>query len=160
MDLGVTVSSRGLRERIFIANTTGKTGAVAPGYNPLYPEVTGLRRVGGWTDQHFETKAECQKMADLITVRQVMSYRTDSVMIPGNPAIQIDDQAYIYERVTAESHLHYIKGITSEWDADTGKWTYQLDTCWLGSTPFTDWVFDPAALSAETQAYLNAIGKI
>lgn len=160
VDLTASVSSRGIRERVFIANTTGKVGAVAPGYNPLYPEVTGLRRVGGWTDQRFATEAECQKMADLITVRQVMSYRTDSITIPGNPALQIDDQVRIYERVTAESFLHYVKGISSDWSADTGQWTYELETCWLGNTPFTDWVFDPNDLAAETKAYLAAIGKI
>jgi hypothetical protein len=160
MDLTSTLDGTNLRERVFIANTTGKIGAVAPGYNPLYPENTGLRRVGGWTDQGFKTKAEARKMADLITIRQIMSYRTDAITIPGNPAIQIDDQVRIYERVTADSYYHYVKGIASEWEAETGKWTYALQTCWLGATPFTDWIFDPNDLSDETKAYLTAIGKI
>lgn len=155
--LTVKLSGRNQREKVFIANTTGKIGAVANGHIQ-YP--AGIVRVAGWTDTHFSTKAECQIMADLITLRQLFTYRTDSVTIPGYPRIQIDDQVRVWERITNEGYLHYVKGISSDWDLETKRWTYRLDTHWLGEEPFGKWVFDPANLAPETQAYLATLGKV
>lgn len=161
-DMSVKMSSRNVRERVFVGSSTGQYGGVASGiFNPITgPYETGMRRISGWTDQNFSTAAECQIMADLIVVRQMFSYRTNTITIPGNPAIQIDDQVRVYERTTAETYLHYVKGITSENDLTTGKWTYSLDSHWLGEQPFQKWVFDPKKLAKETQVYLRAIGKI
>lgn len=98
-------------------------------------------------------------MADLIAIRQMFTFRTDTLTIPGNPAIQVDDQVRIYERESEEMYLHYVKGISMDWDSKTGKYTYQLSTHWLGDVPFSKWTFDPAKLSAETKAYLTAMGR-
>lgn len=155
--LTATLSSRNVRERTFVANTTGKVGAVSAGWNP-YP--SGQRRVAQWTDQHFKSNREAQVMADMIALRQLFTYRTDAVTIPGYPAIQIDDQVQLLESTTEEGYMHYVKGISSDWDLETGKWTYELETHWLGERPFDKWVFNPYNLSAETQAFLGAIGKI
>lgn len=161
MSLSATMSSRSTRERVFIANTSGLIGALAKGTTaPAGPHNANLRRVGGWTDEHFTTKQECQIMADLIVIRQLFSYRSDRLRIPGYSAIQIDDQVRIYESTTAEDHLHYIKGISSSWDIETGEWTYDLDTHWLGSQPFSNWFFNPADLAPETLAYLKALGQV
>lgn len=153
IELRTKISSRNVRERYFIASTDGKTGALSVGYNP---NPTGLRRVGGWTDQHFGSDAECQIMADFIALKALMAYRVDTIQIPGNPRIQADDQVRIFERVTGEGYLHYVRGISSSNDLETGVWTYDLDTNWLGEAPFTKWAFDPTKLSAELQAYLQA----
>lgn len=155
--LTAALSSRNVREKVFVANTSGKIGAVAPGFNPY---KTGLRRVGGWTDQRFATKKECQIMADMIAVRQMFTYRTDKVTIAGYPGIQIDDQVRIYERVTNEGYLHYINGVDMEWDLESGRYTYSLDTHWLGDTPFSNWVIDPSKLTAVTRQFLKALGQI
>lgn len=157
LTLSASLSSRSIRERIFVGNLSGQVAGMSKGLNP-YP--SGLRRVAGWTDQHFKTAAECQIMADLIGLRQLFTYRTDKLRIPGNPAIQIDDQVRIYERITEEGFLHYVTGIQMNWDLETGRYTYDLDTHWLGETPFTNWTFDPAEMAAETVAYLQALGKI
>lgn len=157
LGLSVTLSSRSIRERIFVGNLAGQVAGMSRGHNPF---PSGLRRIGGWTDQHFTTAAECQRMADLIALRQLFTYQTDKVRIPGNPAIQIDDQVRIYERVTEEGYLHYVTGIQMDWSLETGRYTYELSTHWLGDTPFSNWTFDPATLSAETRAYLQALGKI
>ena len=157
MGLGAKMSSRSIREKIFVANVSGQIAAMANGHNP-YP--SGLRRVGGFTDQHFLTVKECQIMADLIALRQLFTYRTDKVSIPGNPAIQVDDQVRVYERVSEEAFLQYVIGISMNWSLETGKYTYDLDTHWLGDTAFSEWTFNPADLSAEAQQYLRSIGKI
>lgn len=152
--LRANLSSRNVRERVFIASTDGKTGALAGGYNPA---PSGLRRVGGWTDQHFTTTEECQVMADMIVVRQMFEYRTDTIVIPANPAIQIDDQVRIQERTTAETALHYVKGISSELDMVTGKWTYTLQTHWLGDSAYAEWSKN-LKLAPETKRYLKTLG--
>jgi len=157
MELTAKLSSRNTRERVFVGNIAGNLGAVAAGFNP-YP--SGLRRVSGWTDQRFQSVEECQRMADLITVRQMFTYREDQIQIPGNPAIQIDDQVRIFERVSNEGFIHYVKGIDCSWSLETGEWIYTLTTHWLGESPFDRWTFDPAELSEETQQYLRGLGLI
>jgi hypothetical protein len=157
MGLGAKMSGRSIREKVFVANVSGQIAAMSNGHNP-YP--SGLRRVGGFTDQHFATTAECQIMADLITLRQLFTYRTDKVTIPGNPAIQVDDQVRVYERVSEEAFLQYVIGISMNWSLETGKYTYDLDTHWLGDTAFSAWTFNPANLSVEARQYLRSIGKI
>lgn len=151
------LSSRSVREKVFVANVAGTIGATAQGYNP-YPAK--FRRVAGWTDQNFKTAAECQVMADLITVRQMWNYRNNTVTIPGFPGIQIDDQVRIVERVTGDSYYHYVKSISSTWDSADGAWTYDIGTHWLGETPLGKWFVDRTQLSSATQVFLNALGKL
>lgn len=159
--LDVSLSSKNQRERVFVANTTGKIGATAQGHiGKSGPFDANLRRVAGWTDQNFTKVSECQVMADLITLRQLFTYRTDKVTIPGYSAIQIDDQVRIIEGTTSEDFIHYISGLKSSWDIESGEWTYQLDTHWLGEVPFDNWAFNPASLSADTQTFLHATGVI
>jgi len=160
MGLQVTLSSRNVRERIVIANVSGGFGAVTKGFNPYNMPLTGFRRVAIWSDQHFASVKECQIMADLIALRQLFTFRSDKVTIPGYPAIQMDDQVQLVERVTEETEVHYVMGIASSNDISSGEWTYTLDTHWLGKSPFGNWVFNPANLAPDTQDYLRALGKI
>jgi hypothetical protein len=154
--MGVTakVSGRNMRERTFVSNREGTVGHVAAGWNP---NPIGMRRVGGWTDMHFDKPQEARVMAEMIALRQLFTYRTDRVTCPGFPAIQIDDQVRVFERVTNEGYIHYVKGISSNLSHETGEYTYDLDTHWLGERPFKKWAFDPALLSRETQAYLKGL---
>jgi len=152
--LSATIQSANVREGVFVANPVGKFAAMVPGYNP---NPTGLRRVGGWTDQHFESVDEARVMADLVTVRQLFRYRQDRITIPAHPAIQIDDQVRIFERVTSEGYYHYVQGISSQNDAQNGQWTYTLQTHWLGDDPNGKWAFDKSALSSVTIAHVDAL---
>lgn len=94
-------------------------------------------------------------MADMIALRQLFTYRTDSATIPGYPRIQIDDQILLTEEVTGEGYLHYVTGISSTNDLETGAWKYELDTHWLGSDPEGEWAFDPdLSFAPTTRTYL------
>lgn len=157
LDYSTTLNSENIRERIFIANTTGKIGIVIRGYRPTF-QGQGFRRVAGWTDQRFETKNETRIMADLVAARQMFTYRTAKTVIPGYPKIQVDDQIRIFERVTNETFYHYVVGITSDLDMEEGTWTYTLDSHWLGEDPNEAWVVKPTELASVTQAYLNTLG--
>ena len=154
LDLKTALTSRNVRERIFIANVTATQAGMASGFNP---NETGLRRVAGWTDQHFQSQEECQVMADMIALRQLFRYRSSQVTIPALPAIQIDDQVRIWEEVTSEGYLHYVRGVSSTNDLEGGSWTYDLTTHWLGEDPFESWVFDSSTFAEETQAYMEAL---
>lgn len=149
-----TLSSENLRERIFVGNVTGKIGTVIKGFNPYHQ---GFRRVAGWTDQHFKTKKEARVMADMIAARQMFDYRRSTLTIKGYPAIQIDDQVRIWERVTNETYYHYVESITSNLDMESGEWDYQLETHWLGESPSDAWVVKVTELDVVTQAYLNKV---
>jgi hypothetical protein len=155
IDMQAKISSRNVRERVFIGNLTGHKAAVVKGFNPA---PSGQRRVGGWTDQHFASNAECQRMAELIALRQSFLYRQNTLTIPGNPQIQIDDQVRIFERMTGEGYLHRVLSIQSNFDNEEGAWTYQLNTHWLGEDAFTKWAFDPEYLSKATQHWLHELG--
>jgi hypothetical protein len=160
------LTSRPLRNYVFVGDVTGKLGATAVGFefrsaqNKPRSRGYGLRRVGGWTDQHFASQDECQMMADLIALRQMFAARSTNVRIPGNPAIQVDDQVRVRERVTADTYYHYVKGITSNYDAASGVWEYTLNLNWLGETPFDIWAFNPDDLSDITKEFLKAVGII
>jgi hypothetical protein len=156
-DLTVTLASTNVRERIFVANIGGNFGYTVQGYNP-YP--SGMRRVAGWTDQGFESQKECRRMAEMIAIRQAVTYRQGTITIAANPAIQIDDQVRIYERQTGEGYLHRVTGISAEFDNEEGTFTYTLQTHWLGDEPFTKWAFTDTDLSDVTHAYLVELGAI
>lgn len=145
IELSQTLQSRNVREGVFVANPTGKFSALVAGFNP---NPVGLRRFGGWSDVNFEDESEAQVMADMIAVRQMFRYQTNRLQIPAHPAIQINDQVRIVERVTAEAGVHYVKTISSSNEGDT--WTYTLDTHWLG-TGKGAWAFDANALEGPTR---------
>ena len=155
LSYGTALDSTNIRERIFVANVVGGVGTVIEGFNP-YP--TGLRRTAGWTDQNFKTKRETRVMADMISAQQAFSWRRGKATIPGYPAIQVDDQVRIFERVTNETYYHYVLGITSTIDMEAGEWTYELDTHWLGERPSDAWTVRVNELPQATQNYLAAVG--
>jgi len=158
-DLTAVLDSKNVRERIVVASIEGNVGAVTKGFQPYKLPASGLRRVSIWSDQHFKSNQECQIMADLIAVRQLFTYRGDTIRIPGYPAIQIDDQVRLTEETLEEvSDLYYVKGINSNLDMSTGDYWYDLETNWLGTDPFGTWAFDPANLALDTQDYLRAVG--
>lgn len=156
LDYSMILDSTNLRERIFVGNNTGKIGVTIAGFTP---HKTGLMRTAGWTDQHFETRRETRIMADLVATRQLHSWRTARLSTPGYPALQIDDQIKIREKVTGEDYYHYITGISSTLDMETGEWIYELETHWLGRGDRAgSWVAKTHKLDKVTRAYLSLVG--
>ena len=154
-EYSTTLDSGEIRERIFVANVTGKTGTVIRGFNP---HPNGMRRVAGWTDQHFRNKRDCRVMADMTAARSMFEYRRGRVKIPGHPGIQCDDQVRIFERMTNETYYHYVLGITSTLDMENGTWDYELETHWLGEKPSDAWAVKVDQLDTATKNYLNLLG--
>lgn len=151
-DLSSKLSSGSVREGIWVGDTTGKFTVVRPGWNP---NPTGMRRMGGWTDQNFNSVEEARMMGDMIAMRQLMEYWKDTVTIYANPALQIDDQVRILDRRTSEGYVHYVRSVASNNDLTTGEWTYNLETNWLGQDPKSRWVFTQAQLGEEARLHIR-----
>jgi hypothetical protein len=156
VNLTATVDYKNVREGNYVGNISGKFGAWAPGWNP---NPTGLRRSGYWSDDNFASYKECARTADMISIRQLFTYRQDRLRIPGFPKIQIDDQIRVLERVTSEGYIHYVKGIQSTLDMTTGEYYYDLTTHWLGFDPQAKWLVKTAVLRPMTQEYLTGLEK-
>jgi len=157
LSYSTTLSSENVRERVFIGDAGGKFGAVVKGYRPN--GGTGLMRIAGWTDGNWRRK-DALVAADLIAARQMFDYRRADITIPGNPAIQIDDQIRVFERVTSETYFHYVLGVSSELNMDEGTWTYSLETHWLGPDREQAFVMDATKLQGATKQYLALQGGI
>lgn len=155
-DYSTEYDSTNLRERIFVANVTGKIGTVVRGFKPT---GINLRRTAGWTDQNFATNKDTRVMADLIAAQQMFDYRRSKFSIPGYPAIQIDDQVRLFERVTNETYYHYVETISCELNMETGEFTYNLETHWLGDDPSNGWVVDAEQMDQVTKTYLATVGS-
>lgn len=89
--------------------------------------------------QFFRTVEECQRMAELVAMRILFTYRRGSLRAPCHPGLQVDDQVRIYERVTHEANVHYVSGISTHMDLEAGSWTMEVTTHWLGDDPYTNW---------------------
>ena len=155
------VTSRNVREGIKVSDATGKYESWQKGWNP---NPVGLVRIGGWVDENFASKEETALMAEMIAVRQLFQYRTDTVTISGYSAIEPDDQVRIIEGSTSEGYLHYVEGLTSTLDMSTGTWTMELSTKWLGTNPKNGtWFLDgrenspKTAMSVRVQQYIQRV---
>lgn len=157
------LSNRNKREKIHVGTADGALGATVSGYDPLRGEKPlGMIRHAIWTDQHFATQQECEAMADLLKIRMMHRYRRGSVVAPALPTLQVDDQVAIFERASHETNVHYVAGLSRQWEVG-GFYTMQLDTHWLGQRPWDMWVFNPYEpnfLSRYTIEYLKRLGLI
>jgi hypothetical protein len=99
-------------------------------------------------------------MADMVATQSMFSYHKTKVTIPGYPAIQVDDQVRLLERVTNETFYHYVESVSSSLDMSTGEWTYELETHWLGEKPSDAWAVQQQDLHNDTKLFLAAVGSI
>ena len=102
------------------------------------PALRNIVKPAMWVNEAFENEEELQLMAELINLQIWFSQRTGNVETVGNPLIDINDQITIKERNTSEVFLHYVRGVSSTMDLDTGVYTMSLTTNWLGDS--SNWV--------------------
>ncbi len=75
-----------------------------------------------------------QIMAELIDMHIGFQRRTGQVRCIGNVLIEVDDQIRIFERHTAETYVHYVRGVWRHHNLDTGDFYTELTTHWLGDS--------------------------
>jgi len=118
--------------------------------------------VPGEQTKGFTTREECQRMAELIGVKILWSYRKGTATIPGHPGLQLDDQVRIFERISHENNFHYVSGISSRMDVETGEYLMDVTTHWLGGNPDRDWVLKRVQLTKAVTmlpAIIRRLGK-
>lgn len=139
-DYQVHTSDTNDRSEIIIASAdptqnykdTLVTRVIPPGASKL----KGLCKPAMWTNGVFTDPKEQRVMADLIAMHIWFASRQGEITCIGNPLIDIDDQVRIYERQTGETHIHYVRGISTTHDLVSGEYSMTLTTNWLGGSPY------------------------
>jgi len=101
----------------------------------------GMVRPLMWVNELFTSKEEQENMAELVASHLFAARRQGQVTCVWNPEIQINDQVRIFERITGETYIHYVRGVSTSHNLETGLFTMTLTTNWLGSHS-GDWIFD------------------
>lgn len=147
----MTLSSENLRTQIVIASEAippvPPYGSHADAYE-AYKDAVGRSTVyeppeaaelghgmvlpAMWRNGAFNDPEEQLTMAELIGMHITFRSRQGSVKMAGNPCIQVNDQVRINERTTSETYLHYVRGIQSTLDNESGDYSMTLTTHWLG----------------------------
>ncbi len=107
----------------------------------------------GYEDE-VRARAEVEKFAYLVSLWIHWSYRKGKIKIPANPALDVDDQIRVYEAKTSETYIHYILGMNVTLDMETGSYTADIDTHWLGNGPEASWHMFIEDLPPALLAYL------
>lgn len=175
LDLGVILDDSSLRSEIIVVSSSDRTlyTALTPSWSAdlaipgtIGPQgdaglLAGQDRVMLVPNYPFVAQSEVDKFAYLISLWVHWTFRKDKVRIPGCPAFMPDDQVTIYERVTHEQFVHYVEGVSSTMDFQSGVWTMDLDTHWLGEGPDRTWLVNSYAdMPPALYAYLLAVGEI
>ena len=137
---GLSYVDRPVRSEVIItsddptrATDTTLTTRLVP-TNPLLTQLLrGMVRPAMLPVPLNVTKAQQEDMARLIEIHMSFQLIQGQVSCVANPAVQINDQVRIYERVSGDTDVHYVRGVSSSHDLDTGVWTYELTTNRLGS---------------------------
>ena len=112
---------------------TGETSAVD--FDEVLAGQQRLFLVPGDDTKNFYTIEECQRMAEMTALKILFTYRKGQLRAPCHPALQIDDQIRIFERITHEYNVHYVSAIQTDMDLEAGEYVMNVTTHWLGSDP-------------------------
>lgn len=105
------------------------------------------------------TERELETMAKLIALRIRLKRRSGAATCAANPALELDDQVSIYERTSNEIFIHYVHGISTSQDFQTGSYTMDVQTHWMSAIG-SDWSIRTTEdqdtwLSGEPREYLE-----
>lgn len=114
--------------------------------------MRGINRPGIWISQLEMSELEYKLMAEQLSIRAWFGARLGQATIVGNPALSIDDQIRLVERNTSESFIHLIQSISSSLDNDTGIYTMDISTVWLGDAD--SWVITTDPLLVDDYSYV------
>lgn len=138
---GAKLSNKAMRSELIIASADPQAGLAEATVSRFVPSsapaLRGIIRPAMWINKVVTRPDEQRVMAELIAMQLFFQQRIGQVTAWCNPAIQINDQVRVWERQTADSYVHYVRGCSTTWDKESGRYTMTLTTHWLG-TP-EDW---------------------
>jgi len=133
-----------LRSEIIVGSTLPSETDDTTQFSRYQPDNNGILRgmvkPAIWINEIWQLPVEQAFTAAIIALHLNFQSRKGSLTALANPEIQINDQVRISERVSSESYIHYIRGMTTSMDLDAGTYTMSLSTNWLGEQD--QWVFD------------------
>ena len=169
LDREIVFDSQHLRSEIIIGtefpykdnSSTITTRVVPPGSEYL----RGMVNPAIWINGLFINEREQRVMAELIALHVWFQQKVGTVSFPANPNIGINDQIRCFEKYTADTYIHYIRGYSSKHDLGSGEFTYDVETNWLGNAE--NWVVTSDnvygggrfPLSQLTQGYVGNLSK-
>lgn len=135
-DYTVSLSDQSLRSLIIISSENPDIAGTTTIATKLVPQTAaglkGLLVPAMWINGFFSSPREQKLMAELISLHIWFQQRVGQVSCVANPCIQINDQIRIYERTTSEAYIHFVRGVSSTHNLETGEYSMQLTTNWLG----------------------------
>lgn len=150
-----TFSDSPLRSKITVGSLDDFDGD-EKSYASFVPEesfyLRGMVRPAILVNDIWQNYAEKKYTAAMIAIHSKFRSRVGQVTIPANPEIQLNDQVKIIERSTSESYIHYVRGISFDYD-DSGTFTMTLTTNWLGSDD--SWVIDTDYFVSQYAGFLR-----
>lgn len=134
-DLKMTYSDKNARTGIMILPKLPDKGISEKGWRQSDSQglLSGIFKLAIWINEVFKDDWSQIVMAELINMQITRSLRVFSVSAIANPCIELDDQVWIWERQTSSGDIHYVKSITTDHDLDSGTYSMQLNTVWLGT---------------------------
>jgi hypothetical protein len=120
--------------------------------------LRGLLKPAMWVNGFFMNKADQEIMAELVAMHIWFAQRMGSVSCAANPCIGIDDQVRIYERITGETYVHYVRGISTSHNLDSGEYTMRLTTNWLGAGE--EWPIAPSVTGGGPEAVAGSLFQL
>lgn len=142
---GTSTNDDALRSTIIISSEDPDDAGDTTITTVLRPQTAdglkGLLVPAMWVNGWFQDAREQRIMADLIALHIWFQQRTGQISAVANPCIQVNDQIRVYERVTSEVFIHYVRGMSTSQDLESGQYVMNITTNWLG-TPEEggDWV--------------------
>lgn len=95
------------------------------------------------------TAREMRLMAQLIGIHLKFKRRSTTVQAAAHPSIELDDQVRIWERTSSEQFVNYVHSISTSHDFESGVYTMDLQTYWLGEA--RNWVIKVAGSGFKFQ---------
>jgi hypothetical protein len=126
-----------MRSQIIIGSEVPVDGNITTATTVLVPDDIGILRgmvkPAMWINRTFSNVNEQEIMSELIAMHIWFQQRVGSVECLAMPALEINDQVRIMERNSSDTYIHYIRGLSTNMDLETGSYTMNLTTHWLGS---------------------------
>lgn len=135
-----TSSKKNERSHIIVASsepTAHLDGTVYADYQAIRTWLRGMCVPAMATLPFTVPFVQFRIMAELIGLHIWFSRRQGSTTCVANPLIDIDDQVQIFSQASTEHYIHYVRGITTNHDLDSGIYEMNLTTHWLGAA--NDW---------------------
>lgn len=137
IDWSPRYTDRSSRSEIIISSNDPEEAShttITTRYTPPGVEVLrGMVKPAVWINGVFTKCSEQKTLAELVGQYAFFADRQGQAVVPYHPGVQINDQVWIYEKVSGEYAIHYVRGVSAQFDVDSGRAVMVLTTHKLGT---------------------------